>query len=68
MTAAHGETASDRADCTGYDALSRRDGGVVTSIYTHAGSVYGFGLTIPGQPVCQSPEHLPTNTPATAIA
>ena len=68
MTGAHGAAAMDRADCTDYDALSRRDGGVVTSIYTRAGSVYGFGLTIPGQPVCQSPESLLEDTPATAIA
>lgn len=68
LTANRGAATMNRADCSGYDALSQRDGNVVTSIYTHAGSVYGFGLTRAGQPVCQSPEHLPTNTPATAIA
>ena len=62
------QAAMDRADCSGYDALSRRDGDVVTSIYTRAGSVYGFGLTVLGQPVCQSTERLLTHTPATAIA
>jgi hypothetical protein len=68
MTAAHHTAVMDRADCAGYDALSRRDGDVVTSIYTRAGSVYGFGLSLPGRPVCQSPERLPADTPATAIA
>jgi hypothetical protein len=58
----------DRSDCAGYDALSQRDGGVVTSIYMRAGSVDGFGLSLPGRPVCQSPERLLSATPATAIA
>jgi hypothetical protein len=68
MTEAHHTAVMDRSDCAGYDALSHRDGDVVTSIYTHAGSVYGFGLSLPGHPVCQSPERLPADTPATAIA
>jgi hypothetical protein len=67
ITAKHG-AAMDRATCTGYDALSQREGDVVTSIYTHAGSVYGFALTLPGQSVCQSPKRLPTDTQGTAIA
>jgi hypothetical protein len=68
LTAAHGAASMDRAACAGYEALSRRDGDVVTSIYTRAGSVYGFGLTLPGRPVCQSPERLLNDTPAPAIA
>jgi hypothetical protein len=39
--------------CIGYSALSARHGDVVTSIYTQAEAVYGFALTLPGQPVCQ---------------
>jgi hypothetical protein len=68
MTAGHGAARMDHEDCAGYDALSQRDGDVVTSIYTHAGSVYGFALTLPSQPVCQSPNRLLTDTPPTAIA
>jgi hypothetical protein len=68
ITAEHGAATMAHADCAGYDALSRRDGDVVTTIYTRAGSVYGFALTVPGQPVCQSPERAPTQTPSTAVA
>jgi hypothetical protein len=68
MTAAHSSAGMDRSDCAGYGALSRRDGDVVTSIYTRAGSVYGFGLSVAGRPVCQSPERLLSDMPATAIA
>src|SRR5262249_43410266 len=68
MTAVHHPTVMDRSDCAGYDALSSRDGDVVTSIYTRAGSVYGFGLSLAGRPACQSPERLLSDTPATAIA
>ena len=68
LTAEHGIATMDHEDCADYDALSRRKGDVVTSIYTHAGAVYGFALTLPSQPVCQSPERLLRDTPATAIA
>jgi hypothetical protein len=64
----HGAATMDQAKCTGYDALSRREGDVVTTIYTHAGSVYGFALTVPSQPVCQSHERLLADTEGTAIA
>jgi len=39
--------------CVGYSALSFGDGSVVTSIYTQAESVYGFALTLRGEPVCR---------------
>lgn len=39
--------------CIGYGALSIRRPGVVASIYTYGESVYGFALTLPGEPVCQ---------------
>jgi hypothetical protein len=68
ITSAHGAAGMDHQDCAGYAALSRSDGDTVTSIYTHAGSVYGFALTLPGHSVCQSPERPHTNTPTTAIA
>ena len=68
ITSAHGAPAMDHQDCAGYAALSRSDGDTVTSIYTHAGSVYGFALTLPGHSVCQSPERPHANTPTTAIA
>ena len=68
ITSAHGAAGMDHQDCAGYAALSRSDGDTVTSIYTHAGSVYGFALTLPGHSVCQSPEGPHINTPTTAIA
>ena len=39
--------------CIGYGALSIRRPGAVASIYTFGESVYGFALTLPGEPVCQ---------------
>ena len=39
-------------DCIGFNALSMQQGGTVTSIYTQAESVYGFALTLAGEPVC----------------
>lgn len=39
--------------CIGYGALSIRRPGGVASIYTYGESVYGFALTLPGEPVCQ---------------
>jgi hypothetical protein len=39
--------------CIGYGALSMRRGNTVTSIYTTGGSVYGFAITAPAEPVCQ---------------
>jgi len=39
--------------CIGYQALSRRQPGVVTSIYATGDSVYGFALTRPREPVCR---------------
>jgi hypothetical protein len=46
-------TAMHWSRCIGYGALSSRKGSVVTSIYTHGESVYGFALTRPSEPVCQ---------------
>jgi hypothetical protein len=39
--------------CIGYGAVSIRGTGSVSSIYTFGESVYGFALTLPGEPVCQ---------------
>lgn len=39
--------------CVGYGALSIRSARSVSSIYTYGESVYGFALTLPGDPVCQ---------------
>jgi hypothetical protein len=39
--------------CTGYGAMSMRNAGTVTSIYTYGETVYGFALTSPGTPICQ---------------
>jgi len=39
--------------CIGYQALSMRRAGVVTSIYASGEFVYGFALTRPGEPICQ---------------
>lgn len=39
--------------CIGYGALSKRNAGVVTSIYTAGEVIYGFALTRPAEPVCQ---------------
>lgn len=39
--------------CIGYQALSMRRAGVVTSIYASGESVYGFALTRPGDPICR---------------
>ena len=39
--------------CIGYRALSMHRAGAVTSIYATGESVYGFALTVPGEPVCR---------------
>jgi hypothetical protein len=39
--------------CTGYGAMSMRNGNTVTSIYTTGENVYGFALTAPTEPICQ---------------
>jgi len=39
--------------CIGYQALTMRRPGVVTSIYASGESVYGFALTRPGEPICR---------------
>jgi hypothetical protein len=39
--------------CRGYAAMSTRDRDTVTSIYVHGEIVYGFALTVPGEPVCR---------------
>ncbi len=53
LTAKYDEASMEFRGCVGYSALSTRAGDVVTSIYTQAESVYGFALTLRGQPVCQ---------------
>jgi hypothetical protein len=53
LTAKYDAPSMEYRECVGYRALSMRDGDVVTSIYTQAESVYGFALTLRGQPVCQ---------------
>ncbi len=39
--------------CIGFEALSMRGNGVVTTFYLTSGVIYGFALTIPGLTVCQ---------------
>ena len=39
--------------CIGYEALSVRKNGVVTSFYLTSGVIYGFAITAPGVTVCQ---------------
>jgi hypothetical protein len=39
--------------CTGYAAMSMRNGDTVTSIYTSGENVYGFALTAPTESICQ---------------
>jgi hypothetical protein len=39
--------------CVGYSALSMRRASSVTTIYTTGDVVYGFGLSLPGEPVCR---------------
>jgi hypothetical protein len=53
LTAKYDAPSMEFRGCMGYSALSTRAGDVVTSIYTQAESVYGFALTLRGQPVCQ---------------
>ena len=43
-----------RVRCRGYDALVLRAGGAArTVVYVVDGSVWGFGLTLAGEPVCR---------------
>ena len=39
--------------CIGFDAITMRQGNVVTAIYSSAGVVYGFALVTPAMTVCQ---------------
>jgi hypothetical protein len=39
--------------CIGFDAVTIRQGNVVTAIYSSAGVVYGFALVTPTMTVCQ---------------
>jgi hypothetical protein len=39
--------------CVGYGALTMRRPKVVTTIYTTGDVVYGFGLSLPSEPVCR---------------
>ena len=41
------------ASCIGYDALTVRIGSGTMSFYTTGGTIYGFALTGPTEPVCQ---------------
>jgi len=38
--------------CILYGALSMRQGGVTSSFYTSSGTVYGFALSKPNEPIC----------------
>jgi hypothetical protein len=42
-----------RVGCEGYDALTLRTRGAVTAIYVRLGTVWGFGLIRPSEPVCR---------------
>ncbi len=44
--------ATIQTQCILYNAISMRQGGVTSSFYTASGTIYGFALTAPGQPVC----------------
>ena len=39
--------------CAFYEAISMKRGNVTSSFYTSSGTVYGFALTAPSEPVCQ---------------
>ena len=39
-------------NCSFYNAISMKQDGVTSSFYTSSGSVYGFALNAPGEPVC----------------
>ena len=39
--------------CVGYGALTMRRASAVTTIYTTGDVVYGFGLSLPGEPICR---------------
>ena len=39
--------------CTGYAAMSMRNGNTITSIYTTGENVYGFALTASTESICQ---------------
>jgi hypothetical protein len=39
--------------CIGFDAITIKQGNVVTAIYSSAGVVYGFALVTPAMTVCQ---------------
>ena len=38
--------------CVYYGAISIKQPGVISSFYTASGTVYGFALTAPGEPIC----------------
>ena len=42
-----------RVGCEGYDAVTLETRGVVTAIYVRLGTVWGFGLMRPSEPVCR---------------
>jgi hypothetical protein len=39
-------------NCLFYGAISLRQNGVTSSFYTASGTIYGFALTAPGEPIC----------------
>jgi hypothetical protein len=39
--------------CIGFDAITTKQGHVVTAVYSSAGVVYGFALVTPAMTVCQ---------------
>jgi hypothetical protein len=42
-----------RVNCEGYDALTLRSSVAVTAIYVRLGTVWGFGLMRPSEPLCR---------------
>lgn len=44
--------ATIQTNCLFYGAISMRQHGVTSSFYTASGTVYGFALTAPGEPIC----------------
>jgi hypothetical protein len=45
--------ATTETHCVFYEAISMKQGNVISSFYTSSGTVYGFALTTRTEPVCQ---------------
>jgi hypothetical protein len=44
--------ATIQTNCILYGAISMKSDGVTSSFYTSSGTIYGFALTAPGEPIC----------------